>query len=100
MAEKSPLVYPMPEIDEYDNYEEYREAEEAAMEELKNDPNETIVYFQVADGYARYRLKSKEPLVLQHIPYGDKYRIPDPHLRGLRLEDIEQKLDSEFDPSE
>lgn len=100
MAKKAEKPYPMPEIDDYENYDEYMEAENSAMQELKNNPDETLLFFQIADGYARYRLKSKDPLVLQHIPYGDKYRIPDPHLRGLRLEDIEQKLDSEFDPSE
>ena len=51
-----------------------------------------IVRFPVADGFAVYRVVDDNPLTLQHIPIGDRYQIPDAHIRGLREEDIVQKL--------
>ena len=43
---------------------------------------------QVADGFAFYRVKSTRPLTLEHIPYGDGYRVPEAHVRGLRMSDL------------
>jgi len=42
----------------------------------------------VADGYACYRVIEVDPLVLEHVPYLDGYRLPAPHLRGLTFDDI------------
>jgi hypothetical protein len=58
-------------------------------------PQDKIIKFQVADGFAFYFVKSKKPLVLQHIPFYDGYRIPQAHLRGLRLSDVKTMLQQE-----
>jgi len=47
-----------------------------------------IVDFSVADGRAMYLVKSESPLVLQHIPFFDAYRVSPAHIRGLRIDDI------------
>jgi hypothetical protein len=51
-------------------------------------PKERIVRFPIADGYALYFVSQWKPLVLQHIPMYDAYRIPDAHMRGLREQDV------------
>jgi len=51
--------------------------------------------FPVADGYATYAVVSRSPLVLQHVPFGDAWRIPEAHIRGLRLKDVELTLKRE-----
>ncbi len=54
------------------------------------------IYSQgVADGKASYRILSTKPLMLQHIPHGDAYRLLPATIRGLRLPDIQQAM--EFD---
>ncbi len=47
-----------------------------------------VARFNVADGYAFYKVTSLRPLKLAHVPTGDAYMIPDAHLRGLRKADI------------
>ena len=47
-----------------------------------------IMEFGVADGYARYRVTSHHPLILQHIYVGDGWQIPAAHVRGIRLQDV------------
>ncbi len=54
-----------------------------------------VVKFQVADGYAFYKVLGDTPLVLQHIPFGDAYEIPNAYLRGLERGDIEELLERE-----
>lgn len=54
-----------------------------------------IIRFSVADGYAQYLVKSLSPLQLQHIPYGDAYRIPDAHLRGLTSADVSRMIEGD-----
>jgi len=46
-----------------------------------------LLAFPVADGYAHYRVSKASPLTLQHVPYGDAWRIPAAHIRGLRKVD-------------
>lgn len=47
-----------------------------------------LVKFQVADGYAIYRVESTRPLTLAHVPAHDGYSIPAAHIRGLTVADI------------
>lgn len=47
-----------------------------------------LVSFQIADGYAYYYVKSEKPLILEHVPFGDGYRIPGYAIRGLTAKDI------------
>ena len=47
-----------------------------------------VVKFPVADGHAVYRVSRASPLTLQHVPFGDAWRVPPAHIRGLRKSDI------------
>lgn len=47
-----------------------------------------LLHFPVADGSAIYRVSKESPLTLEHVPYGDAYRIPDAHIRGIRRADV------------
>lgn len=50
----------------------------------------SMVRFQIADGYAVYIVASAKPLALLHLNgFGDGYAIPDAHLRGLKVADIQ-----------
>jgi len=47
-----------------------------------------VLMFPAADGNAVYRVTKASPLTLQHVPFGDAYRVPPAHIRGLRKQDI------------
>ncbi len=47
-----------------------------------------VLQFPVADGHAFYVVVKEKPLTLQHIPFGDAWRIPAAHVRGLTLRDV------------
>ncbi len=88
--------------DQYEDYSDFMDEERAAFNELQNqqpdDPDEeglegTMLRFPQADGYAHYRVVGTDPLQIQHIPFGDAYRIPAAHVRGLREEDVRQQLE-------
>lgn len=51
-----------------------------------------VVRFPKADGYAQYLVWSARPLQLVHLPIGDAWQISAAEARGLRLSDIEQKV--------
>lgn len=72
---------------------------EEQMEETYNLPDGSIkgaiVRFQVADGYAYYKVMKIRPLTLRHLPIGDNWSIPDPYIRGLKKADILQLVDGE-----
>lgn len=55
-------------------------------------PRDRLLDFPVADGAALYFVKSMKPLVVQHVPYGDAYRVPDAHVRGLTAKDVQRQL--------
>jgi hypothetical protein len=52
-----------------------------------------LIRFQVADGYAWYRVEKLRPLTLGHIDYLDGYAISAVYIRGLRLADVKDQLD-------
>lgn len=47
-----------------------------------------MLMFPAADGHAVYRVSKASPLTLQHVPFGDAWRVPPAHIRGLRKSDI------------
>jgi hypothetical protein len=51
-----------------------------------------VLRFPAADGYAVYRVVKHRPLTLEHVPYGDAWRIPAAHLRGLTHDDVRDQL--------
>jgi hypothetical protein len=51
-----------------------------------------VISFQVADGYAMYQVVNVKPLKVQHIPFGDAYRVDEMTIRGMRLADVKQML--------
>ena len=69
-----------------------------ALQEVsdKVDLDKTLVgaciQFQIADGYAHYRVVKDRPLTLELIPFLDAYQIPEAHLRGIRRVDILQMV--------
>jgi len=77
--------YPFPKWEDYPDYKEYYKASDKALDEI---PQDKLIQFPIADGYAFYYVKSLSPLTLQHIPYSDAWEIPYAHIRGLRKSDI------------
>jgi hypothetical protein len=54
-----------------------------------------ILSFQVADGYAHYKVGSLNPLTLHWIAYGDRYQIAPAHVRGLSIQDVRTHAEAE-----
>lgn len=52
-----------------------------------------VLSFPVADGQARYLVKSEVPLVLQHIALFDGYAIEPAMVSGLGLEDVRRQVE-------
>ena len=67
---------------------ELRRMEEAAAQLQDGEIKGALVSFGVADGKAIYLVKSESPLVLQHVPFFDGYRIDAAMIRGLRVDDV------------
>lgn len=72
-----------------ESFDTYHARTEALLNAI---PQDKIIGFPVGDGKALYYVQSMRPLRLQHIPYGDAYRISAAHLRGLRLADVERMM--------
>jgi hypothetical protein len=51
-----------------------------------------LLDWSVADGKALYLVVKEKPLTLQHIPYGDGYRVAPETIRGLRRQDVLHQL--------
>ena len=68
-------------------FQERFRAHEEAFEALR--AKHEMVSFGVADGFAWYIVKSRKPLVLQHVDYCDGYAASAALIRGLRLADID-----------
>lgn len=66
------------------------------MEESDNLPEGEVVGFmlqwQVADGYAWYRVVSEDPLEVSHVPYSDGWRVDPIMIKGLDLDDVHEKI--------
>lgn len=77
---------------EYHTREDWNAYSERVDKLFSNIPRDRIVSFPVGDGNALYYLFSEQPLVLQHIPYGDAYRVDPALIRGLRLTDIKRRV--------
>ena len=92
MAQLHKTTYELPPVQHRDangSYVSFLDTEHhKAFEELRK--KHTMVYFGVADGKACYIVKSRKPLVLQHVDYCDGYHAPAALIRGLRLADIDR----------
>lgn len=86
--------------EDYD-FELHMAAQDEAMEKLEEASDRAmssgsvigfILSFQVADGYANYRVVKGSPLQLELIPYGDAYQIPVAHVRGITLADVRTQM--------
>lgn len=86
MAKLGPDM-PFPEID-YGarDYKAEMAKEDDALDAIRK-AHDTIS-FGVADGCAMYVIASYSPPVLRWVPFGDRYRIPYAHIRGLRAQDL------------
>lgn len=94
MAKLVSLSIPFPELGMSGNFMESFKKQQEALEKLQKEPRApnsfvgALMHFSVADGQAWYRVEKERPLCLSHIPFGDAYRIPDAHLRGIKLDDV------------
>ena len=86
-------VYP----DRPADWHTHMEEQEKVMDKLEKESDQAmltgepvgfILSFQVADGYANYRVVKAKPLQLELIPYCDSYQISAAHIRGLNLADV------------
>lgn len=87
MAQLLQDSYPLPEW-KYDGLKTSDKDQPHEIEMKRLVKEETVIVFGVADGGAYYLVKSMKPLKLQHIPYGDAYRVSPIMIRGLRAADI------------
>ena len=53
--------------------------------DLENAMVGRLLRWQIADGYAFYRVTSIKPFKLQHLKYGDEYRVGYETIRGTTL---------------
>lgn len=71
----------------------YESLEKKSAEAVaKNQAVGFIIHIPIADGYARYLVVKERPLTLVHIPFGDAWRAPEAHIRGLRLIDVKSLM--------
>lgn len=98
MAKLVALSVPFPELGMSGNFMASFKAQQEALDKLRKEPRASnsvvgaLMSFSVADGQAWYRVEKEKPLCLSHIPFGDGYRIPDAHLRGLKLDDVKRSV--------
>ncbi len=96
MAQLHPKPYPGFERKDGEDYREYSLRTSKLFDELVDAASKLpagaqpgkILQWPYADGYAFYSIKSVKPFVLQHIPFGDAWRIDAATIRGLRVSDI------------
>lgn len=53
-----------------------------------------LIKFQVADGYAIYRVESAKPLTVAHVRFGDCYSVSNTMIRGLNVTDVRRQLEA------
>lgn len=88
-----PEDYPVPR--DYDEQGRLLQSLEQRTQELADGVIEgALLSFSAADGYAYYVVHSAKPLVLQHVPLFDAYRVLPSTVRGLRVQDIERMVDA------
>lgn len=95
MARLHPKQYQLPPIQHKDsngNYVAFRDTEHHKAFEKLCEEND-MMYFGVADGSACYIVKSRKPLVLQHVDYCDGYAVSYVMIRGLRVRDVEAMME-------
>ena len=109
MARLSATPYPWkwrePEYDfpNITSFEEVLKQEQAALDALVRQSAElppgqvvgAVLSWPVADGQAFYLVIREKPLTLQHIPYGDAWRVDPVLIRGLRRDDVLRMLEAE-----
>lgn len=80
--------YKFPKFD-VSNFEDYEKKSDEAFDAMGEN---NLVRFPAGDGYAFYFIKSRKPLVLQHVPYGDAWQLPAAYIRGLTLRDVDAMI--------
>lgn len=103
MAELVPPYDGLPEYDRdaYEDYRQYSEAEKEAFEQLQSEQpmkpeaglEGFLLKFQVADGYAWYRVVNEDPLKIQHVPYLDGYKSRKETIRGIRRDTVIEQME-------
>lgn len=90
MARLLPKPYPLPEIQYTGDFNKGFAAHKAAFEAI---PQDRVIRFPRGDGYALYFVVSVKPVVLQWIPFSDRWQVEPALIRGLRPADIKSMLD-------
>jgi hypothetical protein len=52
-----------------------------------------MLKWQRADGYAWYLVVNDDPLMIQHVPYGDAWTVEWALIKGLNMDDVRQMVD-------
>jgi hypothetical protein len=80
-----------------ESYTDYFARLEAVMKTFPQATDKPVVgmmiQFPVADNYARYVVKSLDPLELEHFPIFDGYSVHPALIRGLIVEDLQHDID-------
>jgi len=87
------MPYPLPPlVMTTDGIDRHYEAVQALREEADALPDDEIVgrvlAFQRGDGYALYLVVHEDPLIVQWLPFMDRWRVEDALIRGLTAEDV------------
>jgi hypothetical protein len=98
MAQLSNYAYPMPEWG--DDWRQGYERQHNALVGLQQASDALsegkivggLIRFQVADGYAYYRVVKASPLTVEWVPFGDNYQVHPAMIRGLNKADIVNML--------
>lgn len=73
----------------------FQQEMDAEFQSLSSLPKDRMWRTPIADGYAYYYVRSEKPLVLLHVPYGDRWQAHSAFIRGLNLKDIKQHVEAE-----
>lgn len=85
-----------PSINYSGDFDAAEKAQDEALKKLQMESHDAVrsgkdvglmFKFQVADGYAHYRVAKVSPFTVEHIDYGDGYQADPILIRGLRLGD-------------
>lgn len=90
MAKLHPDAYPMPKY----NPESIREFIDKSQEAMDAIPTDRLYHEPYADGQAYYYVVSFYPLVLQHVPFLDSWRLSDDKIKRLTVKSVKRNIET------
>jgi hypothetical protein len=94
-----------PKVGDYANFHDEMKAQDEALSQLEKESHAAVcagtavgllIKFQVADGYAIYRVAKEKPFTVEYIDYGDGWQAHSATIRGLRLADAQRMAANDF----